>query len=136
VHAHGEIEHAHPHVHEKAPAQPHPHAHAHSHAPLLGRSPLAAFGIGLIHGAGGSAGVGVLLVAAVPGTGAATAALAVLAVGTALSMTAVSAAFGHALTRGGLPRRFELAAPVLGCFSLLFGLWYGLAALDALPYVL
>jgi ABC-type nickel/cobalt efflux system permease component RcnA len=136
VHTHGELKHAHPHVHERAPVDPHPHAHAHKHAPQLGRSPAAAFGIGLIHGAGGSAGVGVLLVAAIPGRAAATAALAVLAGGTALSMTAVSAAFGGALTRGGLPRKFELAAPVLGCFSLLFGLWYGLAALDALPYVL
>jgi ABC-type nickel/cobalt efflux system permease component RcnA len=38
----------------------HPHAHARS------RTPLAAFGIGLVHGLGGSAGVGVLLVAAGP----------------------------------------------------------------------
>jgi ABC-type nickel/cobalt efflux system permease component RcnA len=136
-HTHGHVRHAHPHVHEEARAEPHrhPHAHEHSHAAQLGRSPLAAFGIGLVHGAGGSAGVGVLLVAAVPGPGAAAAALAVLAVGTALSMTAVTALFGHALASGPLPRRFELAAPVLGGFSLLFGLWYGLAAVDALPYV-
>ncbi|MEA2123463.1 MAG: hypothetical protein QOI80_245 [Solirubrobacteraceae bacterium] len=134
-HAHGELRHAHPHVHETAPAEPHPHAHEHNHARQLGRSPLAAFGIGLIHGAGGSAGVAVLLVAAVHGTGTAVAALAVLAGGTAISMTAVTALFGAALARGPLPRRFELAAPVLGTFSLLFGLWYGLAALNALPYV-
>jgi hypothetical protein len=123
-------------VHEKAPAEPHPHAHEHSHAAQLGRSPKAAFGIGLIHGAGGSAGVAVLLVAAMPGAATATAALAVLAVGTAVSMSAVTAAFGHALAAGPLLRRFELAAPVLGTFSLLFGLWYGLAAVDAVPYVL
>jgi ABC-type nickel/cobalt efflux system permease component RcnA len=134
-HVHGEVRHAHPHVHETVPTEPHPHVHEHSHARHLGRSPLAAFGIGLIHGAGGSAGVGVLLVAAVPGTAAATAALAVLAFGTALSMTAVTAVFGRALATGPLPRKFELAAPVLGAFSLLFGLWYGLAALDAVPYV-
>ena len=135
-HTHGDVRHAHPHVHERAPAAPHPHSHEHSHAPQLGRSPVAAFGIGLIHGAGGSAGVAVLLVAAVPGAAAATAALTVLAAGTAISMTAVTALFGHALAAGPLPRRFELAAPVLGGFSLLFGLWYGLAALDAVPYVL
>jgi cytochrome c biogenesis protein CcdA len=134
-HTHGEVRHAHPHVHEAAPADPHPHVHEHSHARQLGRSPLAAFGIGLIHGAGGSAGVGVLLVAAVPDPAAATAALAVLALGTAISMTAVTALFGHALATGPLPRKFELAAPVLGAFSLLFGLWYGLAALNAVPYV-
>jgi hypothetical protein len=134
-HTHGELRHAHPHVHEDTPADPHPQVHSHSHAPRLGRSPLAAFGIGMIHGAGGSAGVGVLLVAAVPGAGAAAAALAVLALGTALSMTAVTALFGHALATGPLPRKFELAAPVLGTFSLAFGLWYGLAALNAVPYV-
>jgi cytochrome c biogenesis protein CcdA len=134
-HSHGELRHAHPHVHEVVPAEPHPHVHRHSHAPQLGRSPLAAFGIGLIHGAGGSAGVAVLIVAAVPGTAAAAAALAILALGTAISMTAVTALFGGALARGPLPRKFELAAPVLGAFSLAFGLWYGLAALHAVPYV-
>src|SRR4051794_27152462 len=36
------------------------HTHAH------GRTPLQAYGIGLIHGMGGSAGVGVLLLAAIP----------------------------------------------------------------------
>jgi cytochrome c biogenesis protein CcdA len=134
-HTHGEVRHAHPHVHEVAPVDPHPHVHEHSHASRLGRSPAAAFGIGLIHGAGGSAGVGVLLVAAVPDRAQAAAALAVLALGTAVSMTAVTALFGRALANGPLPRRFELAAPVLGGFSLLFGLWYGLAALSAVPYV-
>jgi cytochrome c biogenesis protein CcdA len=122
-HEHGELRHAHPHVHE---SEPHPHEHAHRHAP---RSPLAAFGIGLIHGAGGSAGVAVLLVAATPGRAAATAALAVLALGTAISMTAVTALFGRALATGPLPRRFEHIAPVLGTFSLVFGVYYGLAAL-------
>jgi ABC-type nickel/cobalt efflux system permease component RcnA len=134
-HTHGEVRHAHPHVHEVEPVAPHPHVHEHSHAPQLGRSPLAAFGIGLIHGAGGSAGVAVLVVAAVPGTGAAIAALAVLALGTAISMTAVTSLFGGALARGPLPRKFELAAPVLGAFSLAFGVWYGLAALSAVPYL-
>jgi ABC-type nickel/cobalt efflux system permease component RcnA len=124
-HEHGGVTHAHPHVHE---TKPHPHEHEHRHAP---RTPLAALGIGLIHGAGGSAGVAVLLVAAIPGAGAATAALAVLAVGTALSMTAVTALFGHALATGPLPRRFEQLAPLLGSFSLAFGVYYGLAALGA-----
>ena len=135
-HTHGNVRHAHPHVHEAVPADPHPHAHAHSHERGLGRSPLAAFGIGLLHGAGGSAGAAVLVVAATPGRGAATASLAVLALGTAISMTAVTALFGAALARGPLPRKFELVAPVLGTLSLAFGLWYGLAALSAVPYFL
>src|SRR3954451_22620912 len=48
--------------HAHAPAHP-PHEHDHRH-PV--RSPLGAFGIGLVHGLGGSAGVGVLLLAAIP----------------------------------------------------------------------
>ena len=123
VHAHGDVVHAHPHVHEQA-AHPRQHEHAH-----------VAFGIGLLHGAGGSAGVGVLLVAAVPGEANAVAALAVLAIGTAMSMACVSAFFGYALTRGPLLRRFEQAAPALGVASLLFGVWYALGALQAVPYV-
>lgn len=135
-HSHGDVRHAHPHVHEDEPAEPHPRVHEHSHAQDLGRSPLAAFGIGLLHGAGGSAGAAVLVVAATPGSGGATAALAILALGTAISMIAVTALFGAALRRGPLPRKFELVAPVLGTLSLAFGLWYGLAALSAVPYLL
>ena len=134
AHTHAGVRHAHPHVHEGERRDPHPHAHQHRHGPELGRSPVTAFGIGLVHGAGGSAGVGVLLVAAVPGTAHAVAALTVLAAGTALSMATVSAGFGYALARGPLAGRFELAAPALGMLSLLFGVWYGLAALHAVPY--
>ena len=127
VHEHDGERHAHPHVHEGSAH--HTHEHDHRHAERLGRSALASFGIGLVHGAGGSAGVGVLLVAAMPGAGERVAALVVLAVGTAVSMAAVSAGFGYALARGPLVRRFEQAAPVLGSFSLAFGVWYGLGAL-------
>ena len=47
------------------------HLHAHAHGtstPPPVRTPLGAFGIGLVHGMGGSAGVGVLLLAAIPST--------------------------------------------------------------------
>lgn len=74
-HSHGEFRHSHPHLHEHVPAVAHLATHKHPHAPSLGRSPLTAFGIGLVHGIGGSAGAGVLLVAAVPGRGHAIAAL-------------------------------------------------------------
>src|SRR3954451_5145392 len=46
----------------------HDHGSPHAHGPrrqLRARSPLQAFGIGLIHGMGGSAGVGVLLLASI-----------------------------------------------------------------------
>jgi cytochrome c biogenesis protein CcdA len=137
-HVHGAVRHAHPHVHEHASAAGHPeaHAHAHPHVERLGRTPLAAFTIGLVHGAGGSAGAGLLLVGATPGRAAALAALVVFAAGTAASMGLVSAAFGHALARGPLLARMTAAIPVLGALSLLFGAWYALGALDTVPYVL
>jgi ABC-type nickel/cobalt efflux system permease component RcnA len=136
VHSHDGAPHAHPHMHEGARGEPHAHAHEHRHLHELGRSPLAAFGIGLVHGAGGSAGVGVLLIAALPAAGERVAALVVLAAGTALSMAAVSAGFGHALGRGPLMRRFGLVAPLFAAFSLVFGVWYALGALNAVPYAL
>jgi cytochrome c biogenesis protein CcdA len=144
-HSHGEVVHAHPHAHgggaehvlARDPlAHEHSLAHEHPHAEALGRTPLAAFGIGLLLGAGGSAGVGILLVASVPGRAAGAAALAVFALGTALSMAAVSAAFGSIVDRRRLRPRLQTAAPVLGTLSLLFGSWYALGALGAVPYFL
>ena len=62
------------------------------------RSPAGAFGIGLVHGMGGSAGVGVLLLAAIPSPEAALVALVVLAFFTAVSMTIVTTGFGALLS--------------------------------------
>src|SRR6185295_16808057 len=62
------------------------------------RSPAGAFGIGLVHGMGGSAGVGVLLLAAIPSPDVALLALVVLAFFTAVSMTIVTTGFGALLS--------------------------------------
>ncbi|MBA2295904.1 MAG: hypothetical protein H0W16_12320 [Actinobacteria bacterium] len=72
----------------------HAHPHEHEHHRHRVRTPLGAFGIGLVHGIGGSAGVGVLLLAAIPSTPVAVASLLVLAVFTAVSMTVVTTGFG------------------------------------------
>ena len=67
-----------------------------------------AFGIGLVHGMGGSAGVGVLLLAAIPSETLAVVSLLVLALFTAVSMTIVTTGFGAALGSrpvSGSPRR-------------------------------
>ena len=106
-----------------------------AHRHVLVRSPLQAFGIGLVHGTGGSAGIGVLLLAAIPGRAEALIALAVFAAFTALSMTLVSTAFGYALSREAVVRRFSVLVPAMGAFSLAFGLWYALGAVNAVPYV-
>jgi ABC-type nickel/cobalt efflux system permease component RcnA len=132
-HEHGEVVHVHPHVHETA--HEHPHAHGHPHAEALGRTPLAAFGIGLVHGVGGSAGAGILLVSSIEDRAVAAAALVVFAAATALSMAVATWAFGHVLTRGRVAARLESAVPVLGVLGMLFGVWYALGSLEAVPYV-
>ncbi len=105
----------------------------HTHA--KGRTPLQAYAVGLVHGIGGSAGVGVLLLAAIPGRAEAVAALALFAAFTAVSMAIASTTFGYALSRPPVLRRFAQIAPALGALSLVFGLWYSLGALNAVPYV-
>jgi cytochrome c biogenesis protein CcdA len=105
----------------------------HEHA--RGRSPLQAYGIGLVHGMGGSAGVGVLLLAAIPDHVEALAALALFAFFTAVSMAFASSTFGYALTRGPVLQRFATLAPALGALSLAFGVWYSLGAVGAVPYL-
>ena len=99
------------------------------------RTPLQAYAIGLVHGMGGSAGVGVLLLAAIPSHAEALAALFLFAFCTAISMAAASTTFGFALSRGPVLRSYLTVAPAMGVFSLAFGLWYSLGALSAVPYV-
>src|SRR2546425_596832 len=55
----------------------HAHADEDQHHTHKVRTPIGAFGIGLVHGTGGSAGVGVLLLAAIPSTTVAVSALVV-----------------------------------------------------------
>lgn len=98
------------------------------------RSPRTAYGIGLVHGMGGSAGVGILVVGSIDRQGDAVAALMVLAAGTAVAMACASAAFGQVLAAGPSHRR-EALTPVMGAAALAFGAWYGLGATGSVPYV-
>jgi high-affinity nickel permease len=130
--------HAHPHVHGRT-AHRHLHAHerpghGHRHQQRLGRTPFQAYGIGLLHGMGGSAGVGLLLLAAIPSHVEGSVALLVFAACTAVSMAAASTGMGVALSRGPVLRRLVAVAPAFGALSLAFGVWYALGALDAVPY--
>ena len=129
-HKHGAIRHTHPHVHEHAPKAGHPTTHAHRHADGIGRSPATAFGIGLMHGLGGSAGVGILLVASVADRVNAVAGLLLFAGATALSMAVVSAMVGYGLVRGPVAPRLERVVPAFGAASLIFGVWYALNAIQ------
>ena len=108
------------------------HAHTHTHAP---RSSLQAYGIGLVHGMGGSAGVGVLLLAGIPDHLEAVVALGLFAAFTAVSMALASTSFGWVLSRGAVQRSFVVAAPALAALSMAFGVWYALGAVQAVPYL-
>jgi high-affinity nickel permease len=109
-------------------------AFADGHAHVHRRTPWQAYAIGVVHGIGGSGGVGVLLLATIGGHALALAALVLFAFFTAVSMTIVSSGFGAALGRPAFQRSFHRAAPALGVASLGFGVWYGLAALAVAPY--
>jgi ABC-type nickel/cobalt efflux system permease component RcnA len=125
LHSHEQGLHAHGHVHD---GDSHPHRNGRA------RSPLQAFGIGLVHGMGGSAGVGVLLLASIHDRGIAVAALGLFAFCTALSMAALSTGFGFTLGRVPVANTLQRLAPVLALASFSFGVWYALGALQLAPY--
>ena len=127
MHAHQGGLHVHGHVHDGS-------VHPHRNRPA--RTPLQALGIGLVHGMGGSAGVGVLLLASIHDRGLAVGALALFAVCTAISMAALSTGFGFTLARPRIARTLQRVAPVLAVTSLSFGVWYALGALQVAPYYL
>ncbi len=127
AHQHDGSHHVHVHSHAEAPK------HAHGHAPAP-RSSRTSFGIGLIHGIGGSAGVGVLLLAAIANDGQAVLALAIFALGTAVSMAICSGLLGTVLARPRVERAFPRLAPAIGVFGVAFGAWYVAAALALVQY--
>lgn len=127
--------HAHSHVHDGVV-----HRHLHDHGPesnghghdhVLTRSPVQAGVIGLVHGLGGSAAVGLLLLASIPDRTRAAAALLLFAVSTAVAMAALSLAFGYTLGRAPTRRRLRVMIPALGALSLVFGVVYAYGAIGA-----
>ena len=107
----------------------HPHPYTHG-----ARTRRGACAVGLVHGMGGSAGVGVLVLASVRSTGLAVVSLVLLAVFTAVSMTVLSRAFGSMLASHPARAAFGTVAPALGGASLVFGVWYATAAWSLAPY--
>jgi high-affinity nickel permease len=108
------------------------HTAVHTHPTRTG---FQAYGIGLVHGLGGTAGVGLLLLVTIQSRVLAVAALAVFALCTAVSMAALSTGFGFALASAPVRRSFHVLAPALGSTSLAFGVWYALGAQGLVPYV-
>jgi high-affinity nickel permease len=109
----------------------HFHAHPEAHE---ARTWTGAFVIGLLHGIGGSAGVGVLLLASVESPVVAVVSLLLLAVSTAVSMTVLSSGLGSIMVARPARAAFAGLAPALGSVSLAFGVWYAAAAWNAAPY--
>jgi ABC-type nickel/cobalt efflux system permease component RcnA len=133
--------HAHAHSHDGEPVHRHVHSHEsdsshqHAHNAAL-RTPLSSYGIGLVHGIGGSGGLTLLLLSTIPNPAQATGALLIFAGGTAVSMALLSTAFGLAIAGGPIGRNFERMTPALGALSLAFGTWYMLGALGVVAYPL
>ncbi len=128
THSHdGESDHRHVHSHKEG--ESHEHAHA-----IPQRTPLSAYGIGLVHGIGGSGGLTLLLLSTISNQVEAAVALLIFAAGTTVSMAVLSTTFGLAIASGPIARNFNRVAPVLGVLSMAFGIWYALAALAILKY--
>jgi ABC-type nickel/cobalt efflux system permease component RcnA len=125
AHKHGGAQHAHLHAHAEDTEHGHPHR---------ARRKLGSFAIGLVHGMGGSAGVGILLVSSIESHLLGVTSLALVAIFTGLSMTVLSTGFGAALASRPLRSSLEAVAPGLGAASLAFAVWYGAAAWALAPY--
>jgi ABC-type nickel/cobalt efflux system permease component RcnA len=128
AHDHAGLRHRHLHAH----AREADHRHLHEHAVLAGRSRWQAYGVGLLHGVGGSGGAAVVALAAMPDQAFAVFALLLFAVGTAVSMAVLSSAVGFALVRRPVSARLQSLLPALGAPSLLFGAWYAFGACSGL----
>ena len=127
AHAHAHDGDKHRHVHSHARDEAHEHEHA-------GRTPLGAYGVGLVHGIGGSGGLTLLLLSTISDKAQAAGALLLFAAGTAVSMALLSTAFGLAIAGGPVGKNFERVAPVLGVLGVAFGAWYALGALGVIVY--
>src|SRR5215210_254788 len=121
--------HAHHHTHEGGETHRHLHSHAedsvheHAHNTAL-RTPLSAYGVGLVHGVGGSGGLTLLLLSTIPSPSEAVVALLLFAAGTAVSMALLSTVFGFTIASGPVARNFQRIAPVFGALAAAFGVWY------------
>ena len=130
-HTHDGARHSHPHFHETAPAAAeHPERHGHRHldpAPEGVRSWAGSLGVGLVHGAAGSAGASVLAVALAPGAG--VTALALFAAAVAVAMGASALALGWLITREPVSRTLPRLIPVIGALGVVVGALYAGIAL-------
>ncbi|CAN5770300.1 hypothetical protein BH23ACT11_BH23ACT11_17550 [soil metagenome] len=110
-HAHTHVHNGETHRHVHSHADGSSHEHEHVHASSL-RTPLSSYGVGLVHGVGGSGGLMLLLLSTISDKVEATVALLLFAAGTAASMAVLSTAFGLTISGGPIARNFGRVAPV------------------------
>ena len=113
----------------------HRHVHSRPHEHGRTRTGWQAYAIGLVHGMGGTAGFGLLLLATIESHVLAVFALALFALFTAVSMALLSTGWGAALGSAPIRRSFNRVAPAVATASLAFGVWYALGAQGVVPYV-
>jgi sulfite exporter TauE/SafE len=125
VHEHEHGGGVHRHLHGHRAGEGHRHEHVEP------RSSRAAYSVGLVHGVGGSAGVGLLLLASIANRAEAFAALALFAAAAAASMAMLSLGAGYLLARPAARRRFPALVPGFATAAAVFGLWYAVGAVAA-----
>lgn len=124
------------HSHQHHDGLEHTHPHTHSGSGHTHRSGKTAFAIGVLHGSGGSAGAVALVLSRMPNHFAASAALAILSVFTAVSMAFFSWMICRGLDTSEKIIDFQKVALAGSIGAFLFGVWYAFAAFEVVPYPL
>jgi ABC-type nickel/cobalt efflux system permease component RcnA len=134
VHEHDGVRHFHAHSHRDEPADHGASPHDHRHP---ARALLPTLGVGLVHGAAGSAGLLVLIVAGAGSTGEALLAFAVFGLGSLIGMTLLTAVASYPLSyinRGAAWMRVSLALTI-GCLAVIVGGAVTIESLQQLAYL-
>lgn len=130
IHVHEHDGHRHLHAHSHSGERPHAQDHGHRHR--VGRRELATMGIGLVHGAAGSAGLLVLTVAATESIAQSLAYFAVFGLGSMVGMAALSAVLSLPLAQVARGAGWMKTAVSLAIAALAVTVGGGLA-LESLP---
>jgi len=132
IHVHEHDGHKHLHAHSHSGERPHAQDHGHRHRHRVGRRELATMGIGLVHGAAGSAGLLVLTVAATQSIAQSLVHFAVFGLGSMVGMAALSAVLSLPLAQVARGAGWMKTAVSLAIAALAVTVGGGLA-LESLP---
>ena len=102
----------------------HGHRHPHGHGAVPSRSHLKSYGIGLLHGLGGSYGAAVLLLSSFHNAHQAVIGLVLFAAFATVSMTLTTGLFAYTITHHRLMHVMPFVLALLAAISLCFGVAY------------